>query len=172
MIFENLPDGAYALPDPDQPWTMTYWTVTSGALAPWPVGAQYGPIRPPYSDRDSRTLQLENFRRLVAQHRQLVADAITEDPDGAQHRFSMLTGRCRRCRKLHSNADLKALADPSNHDGAAGPLANATAAMIDAAIAGSETDVLTLLGKADPAAVVGRLAGFIRALVEVPGRMP
>jgi hypothetical protein len=171
MLFPDLPDGSYAIPDPDRPWDMTFWTVTSGGLTPWPLSAQYGPIRPPYSDPDSRTFQLANFKQLVTQHRQLVAAAIAENPTEAADRFTVLTSRCHNCRKQHKASELKMLADPnpSSSTRDAAPVANATSILVSAAMTGEPVDVRAVLGNVPSVAVVVRLAGLIRELGDAMG---
>src|SRR5687768_12342969 len=46
MSEPTLPDGYYAIPDPDDAATMTYWRAKDGGLHPHPAKAWYGPPRP------------------------------------------------------------------------------------------------------------------------------
>ena len=47
MGWHHLPDGHYAVLDPDDPTVMTYWRKRRSRFAPWPPKARYGPPTPP-----------------------------------------------------------------------------------------------------------------------------
>jgi hypothetical protein len=64
----ELPNGYYAIPDPMDPDTMTYWRINNGRVTPWPTRAKYGPkfLRkdaPPKDDRDAYLAYFERCRK-------------------------------------------------------------------------------------------------------------
>lgn len=107
---ETIPDGYYAVLDPDNPTTVSYWRrTTSGrntGLKPWPAKAWYGPAVPlrkdvpqDPADRDRCVTAWRDDRR--AYLGQVVA-AITAGPEAAARCFAALSTRCWSCgRALH-----------------------------------------------------------------------
>ncbi|MFF4292176.1 DUF6011 domain-containing protein [Streptomyces vinaceus] len=106
---DGVAEGYYAIPDPTDPQTITYWrrilTSKRNALKAWPAKAWYGPPIPRRSevpeDRAERDAFVaawsESRRAYIAQ----VVAAIAADPYAAGRRFSDFSTRCCSCaRKL------------------------------------------------------------------------
>lgn len=112
---DAIEDGYYAIPDPDDPGTMTYWrrtrTARTSSLKPWPAKARYGPAVPRRSDipadRAARdrfvTAWLEARRTYLAR----VVAAITAGPEAAGCRFAELGVRCCKCGRALSDETSK-----------------------------------------------------------------
>ncbi|MFC9604604.1 DUF6011 domain-containing protein [Streptomyces niveus] len=104
-----IEEGYYAIPDPDDPDTMTYWrravTKKHNSLRAWPAKAWNGPPVPRRSevpeDRDERDAFAAAWSESRRVYATKVIAAITADPDTARRRFSVLRVRCWSCgRKL------------------------------------------------------------------------
>lgn len=111
-----IPDGYYAVPDPDDPGTMTYWrqrTDTHGpALTSWPPRARYGPLvyrRDVPKDPDERRAFAERYHARLAAWMDRVRDALTDDIDGARARFAVFQVRCCVCGRALRDAKSKTL---------------------------------------------------------------
>jgi hypothetical protein len=106
-----IPDGYYAVPDPDEPGAMTYWRARGGRTQPWPAKAWYGPARPLRrdvpTDRDKRSAFISAWNlRYFAWHDRLLA-ALTADLDGARARFAVFQIRCCSCGRALRDAKSK-----------------------------------------------------------------
>lgn len=109
-----IPDGYYAVPDPDQPDTMTYWRsrYADHAFTAWPAKATYGPLayrkdRPKDHAAAVDWMRAHNERRR-AWHERVLA-AIGDDPATAAARFAELTTRCLCCGRKLTDAKSKLL---------------------------------------------------------------
>jgi hypothetical protein len=106
-----LPDGYYAVLDPDRPATMTYWRARDGVLRPWPAKAHYGPPR--LLKRDAPTDQTAKatwMRTWIDGYRawhQRVGDAIRCDRDACRARFAAFAIRCADCGRPLTDATSK-----------------------------------------------------------------
>ena len=105
--WQDLPLGYYAVPDPDDPHTMTYWRRASPrrreVFDPWPAGTKTGPV---LYTRDVPTglkgeARREWIRAWYAEvhkpYRDAVIAAIAADTDAAAQRFAQMTSRCCVC---------------------------------------------------------------------------
>ncbi|MFJ8743443.1 DUF6011 domain-containing protein [Embleya sp. NPDC127516] len=113
-----LPDGYYAVLDPTNATTMTYWRVATGRLKPWPARATYGPrfLRrdaPPRGDNQAWITWATTCAATRAAWTTALVDALTAEPVAAQARFAALTTRCCSCGR--------ALTDPDTKTGGIGP---------------------------------------------------
>ncbi|ACU71814.1 hypothetical protein Caci_2905 [Catenulispora acidiphila DSM 44928] len=106
MTTTPLPDGYYAVPDPDDPTTTTCWRVkddSGGALAASPSGAHYGPAL--YKRDLPKGLRgRERGEWITAWYQTVrhpwdrkVREAIAADPEAAGLRFAEYTHHCCRC---------------------------------------------------------------------------
>lgn len=100
----SLPDGYYALHDPDDPTTMTYWRQHTDAHGPalvsWPRGALYGPTylrRDVPKDREERIEFGRQFQARLSAWMGKARSALTADPDTARARFAVWQIRCCVC---------------------------------------------------------------------------
>ena len=97
------PNGAYCIPDPHRPGTLSYWRLRGNGLEAWPTGARgkYGPARPARSVPGRTAEQLRDETRLwrasVDDYRIQVLKLIAEDPAAAAARFALETERCPGC---------------------------------------------------------------------------
>lgn len=106
----TLPDGHYAIPDPDDPTRMTYWVkkTTKGrpVFVPWPRGARYGPMatvrRGDLPRNPAKRLRVMGpLSHDQAAYIERVTAAIWADIDAALRRYAQTTVRCCMCgRKL------------------------------------------------------------------------
>jgi hypothetical protein len=111
----TLPDGYYAVPDPDNAATMTYWRVKDGARYRWPAKARYGPVPPPRKDAPGVKGSPEwiawakeyGDRRWAWNVR--VDAALTAAPATAAKRFAELTTKCCCCGRGLTDARSKVL---------------------------------------------------------------
>lgn len=101
-----LPDGFYAVPDPDGPDepggdAMTFWRVLYGGIEAYPRRAKYGPIPPPRkdlpSDREERDLWMRSWDVLRHEWATRIRAAIEADPMAARRRFAEGSARCCEC---------------------------------------------------------------------------
>lgn len=114
----ELPDGYYAVLDPADPATMTYWRVRNGNVTPWPARAKYGPVflRKDGPSRGDDDAYRAHVRRVVdelnAWHNAVFA-ALAVDDVAARARFAALKTRCFVCCRV--------LTDPATKVGGIGP---------------------------------------------------
>lgn len=105
----EIPDGYYAVADPDHPGTITYWRMhqhpkRGRVLDPWPAKKVYGPtVR--RSDVPKRMPErgafLDAYWSRLGSWRWKVRKAIMRDPEVARLRFAEFSTRCGYCaRKL------------------------------------------------------------------------
>ncbi|MEU6929017.1 DUF6011 domain-containing protein [Streptomyces sp. NPDC046374] len=102
---DAVADGYYAIPDPDDPGTMTYWrrirTDRKNALTGWPAKAWYGPPVPRRSDVPVDDAERAAFVAAWSQARRAYLDrivgTIAEDQVTAGRRFAEFRIRCCRC---------------------------------------------------------------------------
>lgn len=118
MIATTLPDGYYAVPDPDDPSTITCWRVKDDSgrtLTPSPPGAHFGPtlykrdVPKGLVGRDRAIWANRWFAEVRAPWDLRVRAAIAADPDAAGLRFAEYTQHCCRC-----NQPLKVPASQAN----------------------------------------------------------
>ncbi|MEV3995782.1 DUF6011 domain-containing protein [Streptomyces halstedii] len=97
----TLPDGHYALLDPQDSEVMTYWRVRSGRLMAWPAKAWHGPVRPLRSaapkDRDERIAWMRKWHATYRAWLEQLHAALQRDPGTARRQFTDLTVRCCLC---------------------------------------------------------------------------
>lgn len=109
-ILQPLPDGYYAVPDPDDPTTITCWRVKDDdgrALTPSPTGAHYGPTlyrrdvpKELKANAKERALWVNTwFIEVRGPWDRKVREAIAADPEAAGLRFADHTHHCCRCNK-------------------------------------------------------------------------
>lgn len=102
-----IPDGFYAVPDPDEPADLTAWRMQSRpngghSFGPTPKGNRLGPMarltqdQLP-ADRDARAAFLADLGRQQSDYISRAAAAILADLDGAQRRYAAAVLRCYRC---------------------------------------------------------------------------
>lgn len=107
------PDGYYALPDPDNAATMTYWRTHNGRLQRWPAKAWYGPARllkrDAPTDRDAKIAWMRAWNEQYLAWLQRVTAAITADPQTSRARFAAFTIRCCDCGRALTDAKSKTL---------------------------------------------------------------
>ena len=111
----DLPDGYYAVPDPDDTTAMTYWRAKGGGLHPHPAKTWYGPARPLRQDAPSpkggpefQEWMRDYFDRWTAWARR-VRDSLAIDPAATARRFADLTTRCCVCGRALTDAESKVL---------------------------------------------------------------
>lgn len=99
----SLPDGFYAVPDPDDPDTMTRWRVDGGGMHPHPAKTWYGPARPlrrdtpgPKGSPEYVAWMRSYFDEWTSWARR-VRDAIEANPLTARFHFAESTARCHNC---------------------------------------------------------------------------
>ncbi len=95
----HLPEGRFAVPDPDDEDRMTYWRVesitASGSkkeLRPWPADVRWAPLRPPYPeglDRQQRKDWSQDwYDDVYFAWKDEVVAAIAADPQAAADEFA------------------------------------------------------------------------------------
>lgn len=95
--YENpeIPDGHYAVPDPDDPGRLTLWEVRAGVPRDWPKGTRWRP-RPPsvaHIDQDKRTEARQRwYDGVYFPWREQVSQAIVRAPDAAAAAFVEAAG--------------------------------------------------------------------------------
>lgn len=108
-----IPDGYYALPDPDNPAVMTYWHAKDGRIQPWPTKAWHGPLRllkrDMPKDRDRMIAVWREWQARYGAWANRVHDALDGDPHPARARFSAFTTRCFDCGRALTDAKSKTL---------------------------------------------------------------
>jgi hypothetical protein len=106
------PYGAYAVRDPFQFGTVSYWILRGNGLEAWPIGSagKYGPPRPPRTSPGSSAEQRRDtrayWRDQVQQYRLAVLKAIAADPAAAAALWTKSTDRCAACRRFHRPEEL------------------------------------------------------------------
>lgn len=87
----RLPDGMYAVPDPDDWGRLTFWSVRSGSLRDWPDRKRWRPTRPPYPPTLDRGLRREWsdawYEEVYFPWKDRLVELIAEDVEGAAARF-------------------------------------------------------------------------------------
>jgi hypothetical protein len=154
------PDGYYSVWSPDGVPKLTHWRLEGRTLSEWPIGAKYGPTRPPYMpdvDPEVRRARMAAWRSARRGYLVMVYDAISADPRGAAQAFTRWTGRCQSCKANLTVDDCQPDAPPGSARAAAERL-------VAGAIRGTVDDAAQLLDGADPAVVIARLSGVISAL--------
>lgn len=109
----EIPDGYYAVPDPDNPQTMTYWRYRNGSGQRWPAKAWYGPPRLLKRDAPTDRDELNAWgrawnERYFAWHDRVIA-AIAAAPDECRARFAALATRCSWCARTLTDEKSKLL---------------------------------------------------------------
>ncbi|MFG3426173.1 DUF6011 domain-containing protein [Streptomyces californicus] len=104
----SLPDGYYALLDPQDPDVMTYWRVRSGRMTAWPAKAWHGPARPlardAPKDREQRIAWMREWHSTYQAWMEDLHRALLADPGTARRQYADLTVRCCQCgRALHDD---------------------------------------------------------------------
>lgn len=86
--------GTFAVPDPDDPDRMTFWTAGGGRLNPWPDGMRWAPLPPKFDRSDpDRKQQVDDFYAEVYHPwKRRVIDAINADREAATERFQEFHG--------------------------------------------------------------------------------
>lgn len=100
-----IPEGYYAVPDPDDPATMTYWrraiTPKASSLKAWPAKAWFGPAVPRRADVPEDRAERDRFAAAWTESRRVymtkIIDAILSELDDARRRFSTFATRCWSC---------------------------------------------------------------------------
>ncbi|MFI6732095.1 DUF6011 domain-containing protein [Nonomuraea sp. NPDC050451] len=105
----DLPEGFYAIQDPHDPTTVTYWRRKDQAgrgrpqFAAWPPKARNGPVLlkadVPQDLHGAERQQWASrwFHEHLAPYLDAVVEVIAADPVAAGRRFAELTTRCCRC---------------------------------------------------------------------------
>ncbi|WP_434593429.1 DUF6011 domain-containing protein [Streptomyces sp. A5-4] len=102
---DTIAEGYYAIPDPDDAGTMTYWrrvrTERKNSLKAWPAKAWFGPEIPRRSDvptdRDERDLFVAAWSASRRAYMDRVVTAIGAAPEVAARCFAALRVRCWCC---------------------------------------------------------------------------
>ncbi|WP_284576678.1 DUF6011 domain-containing protein [Streptomyces sp. 2P-4] len=100
-----IPEGYYAIPDPDDPATMTYWrraiSPKASVLKAWPAKAWNGPAVPRRADVPEDPADRAAFAAAWTESRRVymtkVIDTILAELDDARRRFSTFAIRCWSC---------------------------------------------------------------------------
>lgn len=107
QFMTTLPDGYYAVLDPSNADTMTYWRARGGRLTAWPAKAWHGPARPlrrdAPADHDERITWMRDWQTKYQAWLQLLQTALQSDPGRARRQFADLTVRCCQCGRLLSD---------------------------------------------------------------------
>jgi hypothetical protein len=112
-----IPEGYYAIPDPDDATTMTYWrraiTPKVSDLKPWPAKAWNGPPVPRRADVPTDRAERDRFAAAWTESRRVymtkVIDGLLAELDDARRRFSTFTIRCWSCGRTLRDARSKSL---------------------------------------------------------------
>ena len=87
----GLPEGFYAVPDPDHPGRLTFWMVRAGSISDWPSGTRWRPVRPPYpphlSGAERRTWNDDWYATRYFPWKDRLIEAIAANVEGAAARF-------------------------------------------------------------------------------------
>lgn len=91
----GIPDGHYAVPDPNNPGRLTLWEVRAGVPRDWPKGSRWRP-RPPSMAHVDEGERAEAYRRwydgVYFPWRDQVSQAIVRDPEAAAAAFVEASG--------------------------------------------------------------------------------
>jgi hypothetical protein len=113
MRVNDIPDGYYATPDPDNADTMTYWRARAGRIERWPAKAWHGPARllkrDAPADRDAKVAWMRAWNERYLAWLQRVVEAIGSDPQTCRAVFAALTVRCCDCGRVLTDAKSKTL---------------------------------------------------------------
>lgn len=97
----QLPDGYYAVLDPNHPETMTYWRIRGSSLSAWPAKAWYGPPRPlkrdAPTDHDERITWIRTWNEHYRAWQTQIRTLLEADPGTALRRFAEFSLRCCHC---------------------------------------------------------------------------
>lgn len=97
----GLPDGYYAIPDPDDAGTMTYWRARGDRLTAWPRDAWYGPAALLKADAPADIQATREWHQEWLDRRgewfDRLRKALHTDPATAQRRFAEFWVRCFIC---------------------------------------------------------------------------
>lgn len=109
----TLPDGYYAVLDPADPDTMTYWRARAGRLTAWPAKAWHGPARLLRRDapagQGARIEWMRDWQNTYEAWLQLLDAALLADPGTARKQFAELTVRCCQCGRALTDDTSKVL---------------------------------------------------------------
>ncbi|WP_026931193.1 DUF6011 domain-containing protein [Glycomyces tenuis] len=111
----TLPDGYYAVPDPDDPDTMTRWRVDSGGMHPHPAKTWYGPARPLRKDApgkpgtDEYIAWMRDYFDEWGSWARRVKEAIEANPLIARFHFTESTGHCHNCGRVLTDGTSRTL---------------------------------------------------------------
>ncbi|WP_228994743.1 DUF6011 domain-containing protein [Streptomyces sp. DH8] len=111
-----LAKGYYAVLDPQDPATMTYWrrviTPKVDGLKPWPAKAWWGPPVPRRADVPADRAARDRFIAAWSESRRTyltdVVAALVENPTAAGQRFAEWNTRCCQCSRVLHDALSKA----------------------------------------------------------------
>lgn len=95
----HLPEGRFAVEDPDEPGRWTYWrvesTTVSGSkkeLRPWPADVRWAPMRPPYPEgldfQQRKAWSQEWYDDVYFAWKDEVIEAIAANPQAAADEFA------------------------------------------------------------------------------------
>ena len=110
----GLPDGYYAVPDPDDTTVMTLWQVKDGIPKARPPKARYGPqaLRKDIPGRPGE----DEYIAWMRAHFDVVGDwlrrmraAIAANPQAAMRAYAALTNHCCNCGRALTGSTSKAL---------------------------------------------------------------
>lgn len=110
----EIPDGYYAVPDPDKPDQLTLWRAADGRIEPSPNAAIYGPVLlkrdvPAGLPKPERARWIANwFETVQRPWRQAVRVAIAADPEAAGQLYAKTAIRCRDCGRALTDQTSKA----------------------------------------------------------------
>lgn len=99
----DIPDGYYAVPDPDNPERLTLWHVDGDHLVASPTSAHYGPVLhrkdvPAGLSKPDKSRWVANwFETVQRPWRVAVHAAIAADPNAAGALYAKTAVRCRDC---------------------------------------------------------------------------
>lgn len=104
----EIPDGYYAVADPDHPGTITYWRMhrhpkRGRVLDPWPAKARYGPTawrKDTPREPAAKQRYLEAYWARRGAWNWKIRKAIMRDPAAANARFSEFSTRCGCCARI------------------------------------------------------------------------
>lgn len=103
-IWADIPDGYYAVQDPADASTITYWrrhrSSRADSFKAWPAKARYGPApvtRAEANAADDVPALLQDWSRRYRAYLDQVAAAVLEDVPAAGRRFADLKTRCCIC---------------------------------------------------------------------------
>jgi hypothetical protein len=110
-----LPDGYYAVPDPDAPALMTLWHVKDGKTnARPPKGTRYGPQArrgdvPGRPGDDEYIAWMRKYFDAVTEWHGRVRAAIAANPQAAMRAYAALTNHCCNCGRFLRDGTSRAI---------------------------------------------------------------